>query len=266
MKKTIVHIILIALTLTLFSCSDFQKVLKSDSIDEKFDAAITYYKEQDYYRAALLLEELYPITRGTNNAEITLFYYANCHYQQDQLYLSSHYFDVLVGTYPRSEYVEESKYMSAKAKYESTPKYNLDQSSTLATLDVIQAFINKYPNSQYVKNCETMISDLNSRMELKAFEGGVLYHKLGYYKAAVIALNDFRNDFPTSSYVEEAGYIRLESQFKLAKLSVLNKKSERMHEVVSLYQDFVDTFPNSTFARQAENIYDMALAGIKKIN
>ena len=250
----------------MFSCSEFQQTLKSDDTNKKFDAAIAYYKEQDYYRSALLLEELIPITRGTANAEISLFYYAYCHYYQSQLYYSSFYFDNLLSTYPRSEYAEEAQYMSAKGKYEGTPKYNLDQSSTLKTLGEIQTFINKYSNSQYIDDCEFMITDLNERLEQKAFESATIYHKLGYYKSAVISLKDFGRDFPTSKFLEEASFLRLESQFKLAKLSVIEKKKERYKETVSFYQDFVDTFPSSKFARQAENIYDLALNNLNKNN
>ena len=264
MNKIIQKGILLILAVALFSCSEFQKTLKSDDIDKKFDAAIAYYKDQDYYRAGLLLEELIPITRGTANAEISLFYYAYCHYYQNQLYLATFYFENLLSTYPRSEYAEEAQYMAAKSKYEGTPKYNLDQSSTQSTLADLQSFINKYPNSQYVRSSETMMENLNARIEQKAFESAVLYHKLGYYKSAVITLDHFKNDFPTSKFLEEATFIRLESQFKLAKLSVEDKKDERFREAITFYQDFVDTFPNSKFARQAENIYDLALNNINK--
>ena len=266
MKKNIVNSILLLFVLSLFSCSDFQKVLKSDDINKKFDAAISYYKNQDYYRAALLLEELIPITRGTANAEISLFYYAYCHYHQKQLFLSAYYFDNLLATYPRSSYAEESQFMSVKSKYESTPKFNLDQSSTLNTLNNIQNFINKYPFSQYVSESNKMIDDLNERLERKAFESAFLYYNLGYFKSAVIALTSFKNDFPTSKYLEKAHYYKLESQFKLAKLSVVDKKEERFKETITFYQDFVDTFPNSKFVRQAENIYDLALSNLNKNN
>lgn len=266
MNKIINNTLLFILAFLMLSCSDFQKTLKSEDINTKFDAAFAYYKEQDYYRAGLLLEELIPISRGTSNAEISMFYYANCHYYQDQLILSAYYFENLLSTYPRSIYAEESQFMVAKSYYENTPKYNLDQSSTLENLNKLQAFINKYPNSQYFKECEVMIVDLNERVERKAYESAILYHKLGFYKAAVISINDFNNDFPSSTFIEKASYIKLESQFKLAKLSVLDKKGERFRETITFYQDFVDTFPSSKFAKQAENIYDLALNNLNKNN
>lgn len=268
MRKTSLHIILLGLIISMMgtSCSDFQKMLKSDDMDARYDAAIAYYDHQDYYRAGLLLEELIPILRGTKKAEKALFYYAYCHYYQDQLYLSAFYFDNLYNTYPRSPYEQEARYMKARAEYESTPTYNLDQSGTIKTLQDLQSVINRYPNSQYVKDCDRMIDDLNQRMELKAFENAKLYYNLQYFKSAVIALNTFREEFPTSSLVEEAAFLRIESQFKLAKLSIEDKRKERYMEVITFYQDFVDTFPSSKFVRQAENYYDMALEKIEKPN
>ena len=250
----------------IFSCSDFQRIQKSESIEDKYEAAIKYYEEQDYYRSGLLLEELIPITRGTDNAERSLFYYAYCHYHQDQLYLASVYFSNLTSTYPRSEFAEESRYMYARSMYEGTPKYNLDQSQTMETLSSLQGVINAYPNSEYVEECDIMIDDLNYRREKKAYENALLYHKLSYFKSAVIALDNFANDFPTSSYVEEVSFLKVESQFKLAKKSIVDKKKDRYLEVVTYYQDFVDKFPSSTFVRQAENMYDQTLNNIEKLN
>ena len=119
---------------------------------------------------------------------------------------------------------------------------------------------------EYVKECETMIDDLNYRREKKAYENAILYNKLSYFKSAVIALENFRKDYPTSSYVEEVVFLKMDSQYKLAKQSILDKKKERYLDVVTYYQDFVDKFPSSTFVRQAENIYDQALINIEKLS
>ena len=90
---------LLAISLILFalaSCSQFQKVQKSSSIVEKYDAAVKYYISGDYYRAGLLFEELIPLMRGKKEAENTEFYYSYCQYYQRQLVLSAYYFKKFV--------------------------------------------------------------------------------------------------------------------------------------------------------------------------
>ena len=60
----------------LFSCSEYQKVLKSDDINYKYDKAIKYYQNNDYDRALPLLNELSKIMIGTSKMEEISYYFA----------------------------------------------------------------------------------------------------------------------------------------------------------------------------------------------
>ena len=52
MNKRIFHIFLFwSVALVFTACSDFQKILKSDSVDKKYEAALKYYDKKDYYKA-----------------------------------------------------------------------------------------------------------------------------------------------------------------------------------------------------------------------
>ena len=64
------YLILIAFILLIInSCSEYQKVLKSTDYNLKYEKAIEYYEEEDYYRALSLLEELVSLYRGSERAE-----------------------------------------------------------------------------------------------------------------------------------------------------------------------------------------------------
>lgn len=50
--------VFLALTVVfLFSCSGFEKVLKSKDYEYKYKMALEYYKKKDHYRYVTLLEQ-----------------------------------------------------------------------------------------------------------------------------------------------------------------------------------------------------------------
>lgn len=265
-KKHLFFFVISLIFITITSCSKFQKLQKSDDIEEKYEAAVQYYENKQYYKAGILLEELIPIMRGRVEAEKAIFYYAYCHYNQKQLLLSAYYFDKLVEDYPRSDYAHEASFMNVKSKYESTAKFNLDQGDTYNTIASIQSFINRYTDSKYVEECNVMIDVLNYKLEQKAFENAKLYHKLRFYKSGVLASKIFMESFPVSKHNEELLYLRIDSQLNLAKKSVDSKKKERLLDAITYYQEYVDRFPDSEFIRDAEALYETSIKELEKIN
>ena len=67
MKGRILEILLVAFILN--SCGEYQKVLKSDDYNYKYEKAVLYYENSDYNRAMHLFTELsnflIPIAAGT---------------------------------------------------------------------------------------------------------------------------------------------------------------------------------------------------------
>ncbi|MDX5346546.1 MAG: outer membrane protein assembly factor BamD [Hymenobacteraceae bacterium] len=256
---------MLCLLLSVSSCSDFQKILKSDSIEKKYDAAVAYYEKGDYYRAGILLEELIPLMRGSNEAERAQYLYAKSQFEQKNYILSSYYFQSFYQTYPRSPYVEEAMFLNAKSLYKDSPNFNLDQTNTYSAMEAITDFLTRYPNSQYAAEAREMEQSLLEKLEVKAFENAKLYHQMRYYKAAVVALQTFLKDYPESEFAEEAAYLKLDSQYNLARLSVEDKQQERYYDAIAFYQSFIDRFPNSKYLKSAENMYTNSLNEIEKL-
>jgi outer membrane protein assembly factor BamD len=90
------------------SCGKYQKLLKSTDNDLKYTKAMAYYEQGDYYRALQLFDQLIPIVRGTEKAELMHYYYANSHYEQGDYVLASYYFKRFARNFPSSTYAEEA--------------------------------------------------------------------------------------------------------------------------------------------------------------
>ncbi|MDW7693607.1 outer membrane protein assembly factor BamD [Flammeovirgaceae bacterium SG7u.111] len=265
MKKS-VYIILSIAVLTLGSCSNLTKIMKSNNINEKYKAAIKYYESGDYYRAGLLFEDLLPNMIGKPEAEQVQFYFAYCHYYQSQFELSAHYFKSFHDTYQRSNFANEALYMHAYSLYKATPEYNLDQSNTEQAIQAVQDFLNMYPTSNYVSEAEDLIKELRENLEVKAYNIAKQYQKLRRYKAAVIACDNFQKDFPDSDYKEEITYMKVLSQYEMSKVSLRSLQKERYEEAVEYYYYFLDKYPESKYLKPAESIYKSCQKELASLN
>lgn len=261
----LISAILLSSALLLGSCTGYQKLLKSTNVNEKYEAAIKYYDKGDFFRAGTLLEELIPLLKGRPEAEKAQFYFANTNYKQRNYVLAAYYFKQFVDTYPNSPQVEEAQFLRARSLYRDSPTYELDQTNTVTALETIQDFLNNYPTSQFRADAEGMSQELQKKLENKAFTSAKLYYALRYNQAAVTALGNFNVQYPGSAYAEQADYLRLAAQYAWAKESIESKQKERFTDAVTIYQHFVDTYPQSKSLRAAQNMYDDSRAELKRL-
>lgn len=250
----------------LTGCSKFSKVQKSGSFEEKFTAAEEYFNKKDYYRSSTLYEDLLPLSPGKKEAETIRLHYAYTQFYQKFYEISSYYFQKYTETYPRSKKVIEAHYMHGVSLYKLSPKWNLDQSNTQNAIDVIQEFLNTYPQSQYKDECNHMISEMQVKLETKAYNHALTYHKIGYYRSAVVASENFRKNFPDSQYNEEMAFKKVTAQYNLAKMSVISVKKDgkiiplkenRYKTSKQFYLEFIDKYPQSRYIKEAEDIYSI---------
>ena len=270
----------VVLLFILSSCSKYQKVLKSTDLGFKYDKAVEYYDTGEYYRAEALFGELIGLYRGTGKAEEIYYYYAYCNYYMEDFIMAGYYFENFVSTYPTSKHAEECMFLAAYCYYLNSPESSLDQTSSIRAIEEMQLFINRYPKSERVNECNELIDVLRSKLERKAFDNATLYYHLSNYKSAIVAFNNLIVDFPDTQYKEEAYFYILKSNYSLAINSVDAKKKERLVNTVTAYfafegyqpllselgQDEVMEGSKSKFAKEAEQMHKNALKEIDNLS
>ena len=259
----------------LTSCSEFNKVQKSESFEVRYEAANRYYEAKDYYKASILLESLLSSATHKDEAEEVQIKYAYCQYYENSFTMSAHYFKKFYQTYKTSKYVEETYYMYALSLYAISPSHNLDQSNTKMAIDAFQTFLNKYPNTSFKDECNEKVDLLQGRLEYKAYNMAMLQYNIGNYKAAVSVFDSFYREYPASKYNEELCYLKIEAQFKLAEISaemvndhgkIIKLKEDRYSQVKEFYYNFVDLYPSSSYAKSAEKLYEDSLKRLKELH
>jgi outer membrane protein assembly factor BamD len=255
MQKVPVIFAVVLCFVVAVSCSKFRKIEKSEDWRVKYEGALNYYNKKDYYRASILFENILPIVRGLPEGEKVQFYLAYCQYYDKLYLLASEQFRTFYETYGRSQFAEEARYMYAYSLYAASPNPNLDQTSSIDAMTAMQEFLNRYPSSKF----------RDQALEEKGFENAYQYYRMKMYSAAVVALQNFANNFPDSKYLEEAQYLIIDAEYRLAERSIRSKQPERYQAVVDYYKEFLDRYPSSGFLRDAEKLYANSLEKLNNL-
>ena len=64
--------------MVLVSCGKYDRIVKTQDYEYKYEAAKQYYAEGQYNRAALLLQDVLSVLKGTEQGEESLYLTALC--------------------------------------------------------------------------------------------------------------------------------------------------------------------------------------------
>jgi outer membrane protein assembly factor BamD len=254
-----------AVVLLLSACSEYNKILKSTNIEEKYNYALRCYNDKEYYKCLPILEELIGVTRGTGRAEDVFYYYAQTHMAVEDFYLANYYFKSFTKTFSLSPRSEECQFLAAYCSQQVSPESSLDQTDTRNAIDEYQLFLDKYPNSALRDSANKMVYRLNNKLEIKDVDITKQYVKTRQYQAAVSRINRFLQEYPMSSYKEELQYLAILSNYEFAKGSVDEKKIERYRATIETYITFANLFPQSRYIKDAERYYEESRSEVEKL-
>ncbi len=235
------------------SCSNkLSKTLKSTDNEYKLKIAENYYAQKKYSNAQVLLEDLFPIFKGTARFEDLYYKYAYSSFYLNDFTSAENLFKTFVETFPNSAKAEEADFMRAYCYYKQSPKAELDQTNTTKAMGQMQAFINTHPLSARVPEATSIIEDARAKLEVKDFKSADLYYNLSFYKAAAIAFTSLLENYPDSPKGDEYKLMVIKSYYLYANNSVEGKQGERFDKVVAECTDFNDRFPDSKLAKTVD--------------
>ncbi|HEY2726125.1 MAG TPA: outer membrane protein assembly factor BamD [Parafilimonas sp.] len=252
--------------LLLASCtSKFGHVMKSKDKEYKLKMAEQYYANKDYDKAQQIYTELLPLFKGDPRFEDIYYKYAYTSYYEKDYENAENLFKTYGENFPNSPKVEETEFMRCMAYYKQSPKVDLDQTNTVKTIALLQAFINTHPDSKRINDANEIIDVCRKKLELKEFNNAQLYFDLGFYQSAGVAFSVLIDDFPDSDNSDAYALNSIKSYYRYAELSIINKQEERFQKVVNDVNDFEQRFPGSKLLADADNYKTQAENNLKKL-
>ncbi len=255
--KYIKYLIVAAVVLAASSCkSQYEVLLNSTDVDEKYAAAFDYFEQGKYNKAANLFESLTMLTSGTAKDDTCQYYWGLSNYLFKDYYTSETNFEKFTTNYPRSPFTENARFLRLDCLYRQTLRYELDQAPTNKCLMAISEYLRDYPINEHTDECDAMIKDLNGRLDTKAYEGAKLYYKMEDYLAARVALRNVLKDDADNMYREDILFYIAKASFKYAQLSVPQKQRERYLLFVDDYLNFKGEYETSKYTKELDDLYD----------
>jgi outer membrane protein assembly factor BamD len=239
------------LTSVLFSCSDYQKIVKGDNYEKKFLHANRMFEKETYTKALTLYEQIYQRYPKTDKGEVAYYRIARSYYAIEDYYMAGYYFNQFTQRYPFSDNAEESLFMTAICSVKNSPKPSLDQEETDLALNDLQLFVQRYPESDLIDSCNRTMDRLRYKLEFKKFEAVQLYDRMENNRAAVASSQSFLQDYPRSIHIKEAAFIQFRNSYELAVKSIISKKKERVEDAMETYAKYSYLFDNESYEKRA---------------
>lgn len=267
MNKTAIISLCFLSLLFVGSCTDYNQVVKTQDYEYKYEAAKQYYAEGQYNRAALLIQDVLSVLKGTDQGEESLYLSGMCNMKAHAYEAASTIFRKFYQTYPRGKYVEEARYNCGLSLYNITPEPKLDQTETFQAVTEFQNFIENFPASRLRPQAQDMIFKLQDKLVEKEYLSAKLYYDLGTYigngtngnyGACIVTAENAIKDYPYTSRREDFAILILRAKFQLAQFSVENKKEERYHNAIDEYYGFVTEYPESKYIKEANLLFKKA--------
>jgi len=246
----------------LVSCSEYQKALKNEDVNAKYELGERLYNNKEYKKANRLFAQIAPQYIGKPQGERIMFFLADTYYKIEDYNFAGYQFERFLKSYPKSDKATEAAFLGAKSYYMLSPRYSLDQTDTDKALDKLQIFINSYPDSEYLEEANAMAKELTTKKERKAFEIARQFTRLGksyildYSISAIAALDNFVSDHPGSVFREDAYYLKVQAATNLALNSTLNKKKERLQDARAAYNTLLKFYPETKYADDAKDLVE----------
>ncbi len=255
---------LIVFTLILAGCGkSLSGVLKSKDPQYQLRMAENYYAKKKYSHAQQIYEQIIPYFKGRQEFEDIYYKYAYTAYYLRDYLSAENLFKTYLQVFPNSARAEEIDYMRAYTFYKQSPKPELDQTNTIKAIGMMQTFINTHPGSARNQEATRIIDELRKKMEIKDQRAAQLYYDLGQFRAASVAYNTLITDYPDSDRSDEYKYMAIKAYYQFAELSVDDKKVERFEKVIEESNDFMDRFPESSFAKEVQQFISLSQNNLK---
>ncbi len=247
--------ILPVIILLVSSCGEYEKLLKSTDFELKKTKAIEYYNEGKYVKTTELLRQILPRYRATEDGEELNWINAQSYYGMKDYIMAGAEYKSFIDQFPFGKHAEEAHYLASYCDYLSSPRAELDQENTRNAIEGFSIFINKFPYSPKVEECKKLVTEMQDRLVEKNYKSARLYYDMKEYKAAVVAINNSLKVYATSKYREEMMYLKLNSLYQYAVLSMPDKQKTRYQDTLDDYYSFMEEYPESRYGKDAKSIF-----------
>lgn len=233
-KKVLLVIILFSALLMMQSCgSSDGSTITTDDPERAYMQAKARYDRGNYLDAIDDFNLIKLKFSGSSIIDKAIYYLGMSYYKREEYILANYEFETLIKNFPSSPLAEDSRFMLAMCYYGLSPAYNLDQTYTRYAINEFQNYLEIYPKSKNAAESDRKITELRTKLALKALKSAELYYNLGSYKSALVYYDNVLDEFFDTKYADDALYGKIQALINKKQYELAKKEIERFESKFS---------------------------------
>ena len=137
---------------------------------------------------------------GSRQASDAQYYLAETYYRSNDYFQAQNEFDFYLKSFPNGRFQEEATYKLAVSYLRSAPSHVRDQSRALKAQEIINQFLETYPDSPLRPEAEKLLGDIAERLALREFDAARIYYTSGEYKSALVYYDHIDATYPAERW------------------------------------------------------------------
>ncbi len=241
------RLILFYISILLSSCGISNPFDDNIAYKTRFDDGLAFFEDEKYVKASQQFNIIVDRASHTDLGDDALFFLAESYFLNKDYDLALVEFEKLVSRMGFSPYIEKSRWRICETLMLLSPNFYHDQESSKKAISQIQEFLDDFPNSEYSKDADKLISELRTRLAEKNMETGKLYVKLKAYDSAIVSYKIVVNEFYDTKFFNDAN-------MEIIRCLALQKKSDEAKQYLTDLEINEKSVITDSFKEQALSV------------
>ena len=241
------RLILFYISILLYSCGISNPFDDNIAYKTRFDDGLAFFEDEKYVKASQQFNIIVDRASHTDLGDDALFFLAESYFLNKDYDLALVEFEKLVSRMGFSPYIEKSRWRICETLMLLSPNFYHDQESSKKAISQIQEFLDDFPNSEYSKDADKLISELRTRLAEKNMETGKLYVKLKAYDSAIVSYKIVVNEFYDTKFFNDAN-------MEIIRCLALQKKSDEAKQYLTDLEINEKSVITDSFKEQALSV------------
>jgi outer membrane protein assembly factor BamD len=137
---------------------------------------------------------------GSRQASDAQYYLAETYFRSKDYLQAQDEFDFYLKSFPNGRFQEEATYKLAVSYLRSAPSHVRDQARALKAQEIVNQFLETYPDSPLRSEAEKLLGDIAERLALREFDAARIYYTSGEYKSALVYYGYVNDTYPAERW------------------------------------------------------------------
>ena len=205
MKKYLLPIMLIALSLSLVSCGGKKAMVKKMEADDYYARGQQSFQNKKYVDA---MEDFKAVVFNYSGSKLALdanYFLAECYLRTRDYPGAIAEFQQILNTYSPCRYDDEARFKIALCYYKDSPGYELDQSeTTVKAQQSLNLYFTYLADTTWAPEARQLKGNIEDKLARKDFDAGRIYFKMKRYAPAKLYLENLMTQYPQTRWAQEA--------------------------------------------------------------